>query len=147
MILQPEESKVLPHPDKGHGLINVRMHAVVDGATEGSGFEKFALGVVGGEGEGDRQRKGNDAARGVGAHVLLHTDFHAREIEFFAQIQQLIWGGRFPQARLSQTLPTLHALTDLSFVTPAVRAASDRFCRRRAPGRPNTIGLRRSRPA
>ncbi len=44
-----------------------------------------------------------------------------REIEFFAQIQQLIWGGRFPQARLSQTLPALNALTELGFVTPQVR--------------------------
>jgi [glutamine synthetase] adenylyltransferase / [glutamine synthetase]-adenylyl-L-tyrosine phosphorylase len=44
-----------------------------------------------------------------------------REIEFFAQIQQLIWGGRFVQIRLSRTLPTLDALTALSFVAPGVR--------------------------
>ena len=56
-----------------------------------------------------------------------------REIEFFAQIQQLIWGGRFTQARLSQTLPALDALTALSFVTPAVRddlAAAYRYLRK-----------------
>jgi len=44
-----------------------------------------------------------------------------REIEFFAQIQQLIWGGRFVQARSSQTLPALQELTALGFVTPSVR--------------------------
>ena len=56
-----------------------------------------------------------------------------REIEFFAQIQQLIWGGRFTQARLSQTLPALDALTTLGFVTPAVRddlAAAYRYLRK-----------------
>jgi glutamate-ammonia-ligase adenylyltransferase len=44
-----------------------------------------------------------------------------REIEFFAQIQQLIWGGRFPQARLSQTLPALDVLTSLGFTTETAR--------------------------
>ena len=56
-----------------------------------------------------------------------------REIEFFAQIQQLIWGGRFTQARLSQTLPALDALTGLGFVTPSVRddlAAAYRYLRK-----------------
>ncbi len=40
-----------------------------------------------------------------------------REIEFFAQIQQLIWGGRFPEARTPRTLAALAVLTDLKFVT------------------------------
>jgi len=56
-----------------------------------------------------------------------------REIEFFAQIQQLIWGGRFTQARSSQTLQALDALTTLGFVTPAVRddlAAAYRYLRK-----------------
>ncbi|MGE4063946.1 MAG: bifunctional [glutamine synthetase] adenylyltransferase/[glutamine synthetase]-adenylyl-L-tyrosine phosphorylase [Rhodospirillaceae bacterium] len=44
-----------------------------------------------------------------------------REIEFFAQVQQLIWGGRMPKARVSQTLPALEVLTELNFVTPKVR--------------------------
>jgi len=44
-----------------------------------------------------------------------------REIEFFAQVQQLIWGGRMPEARVSQTLVALDVLTMLNFVTPAVR--------------------------
>ncbi|MSP91856.1 MAG: bifunctional [glutamine synthetase] adenylyltransferase/[glutamine synthetase]-adenylyl-L-tyrosine phosphorylase [Myxococcales bacterium] len=34
-----------------------------------------------------------------------------REIEFFAQTQQLIWGGRLPALRLSGTIATLQALT------------------------------------
>ncbi len=56
-----------------------------------------------------------------------------REIEFFAQIQQLIWGGRFTEARLSQTLPALDILTSLGFVTPAVRddlSAAYRYLRK-----------------
>ena len=44
-----------------------------------------------------------------------------REIEFFAQVQQLIWGGRMPEARVSQTLVALDVLTTLNFVTPEVR--------------------------
>ncbi len=40
-----------------------------------------------------------------------------REIEFFAQIQQLIWGGRFPEARTPRTLAALGVLTNLKFVT------------------------------
>jgi glutamate-ammonia-ligase adenylyltransferase len=56
-----------------------------------------------------------------------------REIEFFAQIQQLIWGGRFPEARLSQTLPALDVLVKLAFTTPAARddlAAAYRYLRK-----------------
>lgn len=33
-----------------------------------------------------------------------------REIEFFAQTQQLIWGGRVPELRLSETIKTIEAL-------------------------------------
>ncbi|MGC2855795.1 bifunctional [glutamine synthetase] adenylyltransferase/[glutamine synthetase]-adenylyl-L-tyrosine phosphorylase [Novispirillum sp. DQ9] len=39
-----------------------------------------------------------------------------REIEFYAQTQQLIWGGREPSARRSRTLDALQALTDLGHV-------------------------------
>lgn len=45
-----------------------------------------------------------------------------REIEFFAQTQQLIWGGREPSARSPRTLPALQALTDLGHVKEEVRA-------------------------
>ncbi|MHB1206618.1 MAG: bifunctional [glutamine synthetase] adenylyltransferase/[glutamine synthetase]-adenylyl-L-tyrosine phosphorylase [Rhodospirillaceae bacterium] len=44
-----------------------------------------------------------------------------REIEFFAQIQQLIWGGRFPEARPSQTLGALNVLCKLGFFEAKVR--------------------------
>lgn len=44
-----------------------------------------------------------------------------REIEFFAQTQQLIWGGRKPEARSSQTIVALHALTTMGVVQPSVR--------------------------
>jgi glutamate-ammonia-ligase adenylyltransferase len=44
-----------------------------------------------------------------------------REIEFFAQTQQLIWGGRKPETRSSQTFGALDALTALGVVQPAVR--------------------------
>ncbi len=33
-----------------------------------------------------------------------------REIEFFAQTQQLIWGGRLPEVRMAATCPALRAL-------------------------------------
>jgi glutamate-ammonia-ligase adenylyltransferase len=44
-----------------------------------------------------------------------------REIEFFAQIQQLIWGGRFPDARPSQTLAALDVLCKHGFFETKVR--------------------------
>ncbi|MBL8644132.1 MAG: bifunctional [glutamine synthetase] adenylyltransferase/[glutamine synthetase]-adenylyl-L-tyrosine phosphorylase [Rhodospirillaceae bacterium] len=44
-----------------------------------------------------------------------------REIEFFAQTQQLIWGGRRPETRSSQTIEALKALSALGIVAPAVR--------------------------
>lgn len=45
-----------------------------------------------------------------------------REIEFFAQTQQLIWGGRLPELRRAATLPALDALADSGHVA---RAAAD----------------------
>jgi len=36
-------------PNEGHGLVDVRVDAVVDRAAEGGGFEKLALGVIGRE--------------------------------------------------------------------------------------------------
>ena len=43
-----------------------------------------------------------------------------REIEFFAQTQQLIWGGREPEMRCSRTLDALHSLVDLGHTQPEV---------------------------
>jgi glutamate-ammonia-ligase adenylyltransferase len=42
-----------------------------------------------------------------------------REIEFFAQTQQLIWGGRDPSLRVAGTCPALHALAAAERVDPA----------------------------
>ena len=53
--------------------------------------------------------KGHDVKIGYGG---------IREIEFLAQIQQLIYGGRAPEIRLSSTIPTLQALTKFGKLTP-----------------------------
>ncbi len=45
-----------------------------------------------------------------------------REIEFFAQTQQLIWGGRRPELRQVQTVPAIEALHNAGRVT---RQAAD----------------------
>lgn len=45
-----------------------------------------------------------------------------REIEFFAQTQQLIWGGRQPEMRCCRTLDALHALAELGHTDPQVVA-------------------------
>ncbi len=41
-----------------------------------------------------------------------------REVEFFAQTQQLIWGGRQPELRCSRTLDALEQLAALEHVVP-----------------------------
>ena len=46
-----------------------------------------------------------------------------REVEFFAQINQLIWGGRDPALRCPATLDGLAALADAGHVTPAEAGA------------------------
>ncbi|HEY3916158.1 MAG TPA: bifunctional [glutamine synthetase] adenylyltransferase/[glutamine synthetase]-adenylyl-L-tyrosine phosphorylase [Stellaceae bacterium] len=46
-----------------------------------------------------------------------------REIEFFAQTQQLIWGGRKPELRLAGTLDALDALAAQGLVGQEARAA------------------------
>jgi glutamate-ammonia-ligase adenylyltransferase len=56
-----------------------------------------------------------------------------REVEFFAQTQQLIWGGRLPELRVSATCPALRALASAERIQPAVAeemAASYGFLRR-----------------
>jgi glutamate-ammonia-ligase adenylyltransferase len=56
-----------------------------------------------------------------------------REIEFFAQTQQLIWGGRDPSLRVAGTCPALHALAAAERVDPATVDALEgayRFLRR-----------------
>ena len=56
-----------------------------------------------------------------------------REIEFFAQTQQLIAGGRQPDLRVRATIDALAALAERGWVKPAVRADLDhayRYLRR-----------------
>ena len=56
-----------------------------------------------------------------------------REIEFFVQTQQLIAGGRHPELRGRETLPTLKALADGGWIDKLARAEVDeayRFLRR-----------------
>lgn len=56
-----------------------------------------------------------------------------REIEFFAQTQQLIWGGRFPALRTQQVIETLDALAEhgrIKHDTAAEMAGAYRYLRR-----------------
>jgi glutamate-ammonia-ligase adenylyltransferase len=56
-----------------------------------------------------------------------------REIEFFAQTQQLIWGGRMPQLRVRATCEALRALADAGRIDSPVATAlvaDYRFLRR-----------------
>jgi glutamate-ammonia-ligase adenylyltransferase len=56
-----------------------------------------------------------------------------REIEFFAQTQQLIWGGRLPSIRQTRTVEALVALARAGKISPAVAAQMTeayRFLRR-----------------
>ncbi|MBV8120243.1 MAG: bifunctional [glutamine synthetase] adenylyltransferase/[glutamine synthetase]-adenylyl-L-tyrosine phosphorylase [Alphaproteobacteria bacterium] len=56
-----------------------------------------------------------------------------REIEFFAQTQQLIWGGRLPELRVRATCEALCRLADTGRIDPTVAAeltADYRFLRR-----------------
>lgn len=79
-----------------------------------------------------------DVHRGGGRISLLGHDVKIgrggiREIEFFAQTQQLIWGGRFPGLRQRETLKALAALAEHGRFAPAVfddLAAAYAFLRR-----------------
>jgi len=69
----------------------------------------------------------------VGGHNIKLGRGGIREIEFFAQTQQLIWGGRDPALRQPATCAAIHALVDAGRV--AQRTADDmiaayRFLRR-----------------
>ncbi len=79
-----------------------------------------------------------DAHRGgqriaVAGHNIKLGRGGIREIEFFAQTQQLIWGGRDPSLRTQGTCETLRALSDAGRVPPAVASElvdAYRFLRR-----------------
>ena len=78
------------------------------------------------------------AHKGIGAIAVLGQNIKLgrggiREIEFFAQTQQLIAGGRQPDLRLRATLDALGVLEKRGWVKPKVRAELDfayKFLRR-----------------
>jgi glutamate-ammonia-ligase adenylyltransferase len=59
---------------------------------------------------------------GVAGHNIKVGRGGIREIEFFAQTQQLIAGGRQPELRISQTLVALERLQERGWITVEARA-------------------------
>ncbi len=59
----------------------------------------------------------------VGGHNIKLGRGGIREIEFFAQTQQLIWGGRQPDLRQPATCPAIRALIAAERVAPATGEA------------------------
>jgi [glutamine synthetase] adenylyltransferase / [glutamine synthetase]-adenylyl-L-tyrosine phosphorylase len=59
----------------------------------------------------------------VGGHNIKLGRGGIREIEFFAQTQQLIWGGRQPELRQPATCPAIHALVAAGRVAPSTGEA------------------------
>jgi glutamate-ammonia-ligase adenylyltransferase len=56
----------------------------------------------------------------VGGHNIKIGRGGIREIEFFAQTQQLIWGGRNPDLRLRQTCAAIRHLVDMGRTDPKI---------------------------
>ena len=65
--------------------------------------------------------RGADGAALAGHNVKLGRG-GIREIEFFVQAQQLLWGGRDPGLRVSGTLEALEALVSAGHVDPGAAA-------------------------
>ena len=69
------------------------------------------------------------AAIAVNGHDIKIGRGGIREIEFFAQTQQLIWGGRFPDLRTRKLCETLDALATHGRVKPETAAElCDAYC-------------------
>jgi glutamate-ammonia-ligase adenylyltransferase len=69
----------------------------------------------------------------IGGHNIKLGRGGIREIEFYVQTQQLVWGGRMPQLRTQPTLDTLQGLVQAGHVTAEnaeIMATSYRFLRR-----------------
>ncbi|MDA0996813.1 MAG: bifunctional [glutamine synthetase] adenylyltransferase/[glutamine synthetase]-adenylyl-L-tyrosine phosphorylase [Proteobacteria bacterium] len=60
-------------------------------------------------------RRGGGVVRTKGHNIKIGRG-GIREVEFFAQTQQLIWGGREPRLRQRRTLDALQALVELGHV-------------------------------
>ena len=79
-----------------------------------------------------------NAFRGGGRIAVMGHDIKIgrggiREIEFFAQTQQLIWGGRIPELRVRATCEALQRLAESGRIDPAAAialTADYRFLRR-----------------
>jgi [glutamine synthetase] adenylyltransferase / [glutamine synthetase]-adenylyl-L-tyrosine phosphorylase len=74
------------------------------------------------------------AVRGFGRIAVAGHDIKVgrggiREVEFFAQTQQLIAGGRQPALRVAETLLALERLTAAGWIKPEVRADLDQAYR------------------
>ena len=65
--------------------------------------------IQAGQNEGDLTARGHHLKLGTGG---------IREIEFYAQTQQLILGGRHPNVRTPRTVDALTALSDATFIAP-----------------------------
>lgn len=63
--------------------------------------------------------KGGSTVTVAGHNVKLGRG-GIREVEFFAQTQQLIWGGRDPELRIPETVPAINALVAADRVKPEV---------------------------
>jgi [glutamine synthetase] adenylyltransferase / [glutamine synthetase]-adenylyl-L-tyrosine phosphorylase len=66
---------------------------------------------------------------GVAGHDIKVGRGGIREIEFFAQTQQLIAGGRQPELRVAQTLIALERLEERAWITPNARQDLDQAYR------------------
>lgn len=66
-------------------------------------------------------QRGGDAITVPGHNIKLGRG-GIREIEFYAQTQQLIWGGRFRELRERRTCAALAALTTENLIEPEVEA-------------------------
>lgn len=71
-------------------------------------------------------RSGGVLTRAGGHHVKLGRG-GIREIEFYAQVQQLILGGRYPELRQMRTIEALQALSRAGFVTPEITSELSRY--------------------
>ena len=72
---------------------------------------------------------GADPVARLLAHDLKIGRGGIREIEFLAQSQQLVWGGREPMLRVGATLPALRLLTRLRHMSSATAATLTRAYR------------------
>ena len=72
---------------------------------------------------------GHDPVARLLAHDLKIGRGGIREIEFLAQSQQLVWGGREPTLRVGATLPALRLLTRLGHMSSETAATLTRAYR------------------